>query len=214
MQDKTNFKSGLINRDLFHNPNIQEIMQYNFIIVQHFVSSDSEHSEGNRLQSMYTPTHLPHLAIINPLTGSEEHVFALSEIETQERFLDGSMVSVLFAIVTAFLASCEIENLPAIASPTVGMRTSNHHVEITPANTRPLRSSSWKRPAVSAAVPASRASSSTPRRSDETPRDFVDISAAGGTGKGVSPSGTLGLQTSSASPWKPEDRLCAEDCDG
>lgn len=130
-------------------------MQYNFIIVQHFVSSSDEYSEGNRLQSMYMPKYLPHLAIINPLTGSQERVLTLSEIETQERFLDGSMVSVLFPIVTAFLASCEIESLPSVAPPPAEVQTSNRRVAITPANTRPLRSSSWKRPVFSGGVSGS-----------------------------------------------------------
>ena len=130
-------------------------MQYNFIIVQHFVSSSDEYSEGNRLQSMYMPKYLPHLAIINPLTGSQERVLTLSEIETQERFLDGSMASVLFPIVTAFLASCEIERLPSVAPPPAEVQTSNRRVEITPANTRPLRSSSWKRPVFSGGVSGS-----------------------------------------------------------
>lgn len=130
-------------------------MQYNFIIVQHFVSSSDEYSEGNRLQSMYMPKYLPHLAIINPLTGSQERVLTLSEIETQERFLDGSMASVLFPIVTAFLASCEIESLPSVAPPPAEVQTSNRRVAITPANTRPLRSSSWKRPVFSGGVSGS-----------------------------------------------------------
>ena len=104
---------------------------------------------------MYMPKYLPHLAIINPLTGSQERVFTLSEIETQERFLDGSMASVLFPIVTAFLASCEIERLPSVAPPPAEVQTSNRRVEITPANTRPLRSSSWKRPVFSGGVSGS-----------------------------------------------------------
>ena len=104
---------------------------------------------------MYMPKYLPHLAIINPLTGSQERVLTLSEIETQERFLDGSMASVLFPIVTAFLASCEIERLPSVAPPPAEVQTSNRRVEITPANTRPLRSSSWKRPVFSGGVSGS-----------------------------------------------------------
>ena len=82
-------------------------------------------------------------------------MLTLSEIETQERFLDGSMASVLFPIVTAFLASCEIERLPSVAPPPAEVQTSNRRVEITPANTRPLRSSSWKRPVFSGGVSGS-----------------------------------------------------------
>lgn len=209
-------------------------MQYNFIIVQHFVSSSDEYSEGNRLQSMYMPKYLPHLAIINPLTGSQERVLTLSEIETQERFLDGSMASVLFPIVTAFLASCEIERLPCVAPPPAEVQTSNRRVEITPANTRPLRSSSWKRPVFSggvsgsgfasaAAASASAASSaatsahrttSTPRRTEAVSHDFVDIATTGWNRTHFSPSRTQRLQTPSTSSGKPEGHLRTENGDG
>lgn len=215
-------------------------MQYNFIIVQHFVSSSDEYSEGNRLQSMYMPKYLPHLAIINPLTGSQERVLTLSEIETQERFLDGSMASVLFPIVTAFLASCEIERLPSVAPPPAEVQTSNRRVEITPANTRPLRSSSWKRPVfsggvsgsgfasaaastTSAAASASAAPSastsahrttSTPRRTEAVSHDFVDIATTGWNRTHFSPSRTQRLQTPSTSSGKPEGHLRTENGDG
>ena len=187
---------------------------------------------------MYMPKYLPHLAIINPLTGSQERVFTLSEIETQERFLDGSMASVLFPIVTAFLASCEIESLPSVAPPPAEVQTSNRRVEITPANTRPLRSSSWKRPvfsggvsgsgfaaasasasaSTSAAAPSAATSAhrttSTPRRTEAVSHDFVDIATTGWNRTHFSPSRTQRLQTPSTSSGKPEGHLRTENGDG
>ena len=187
---------------------------------------------------MYMPKYLPHLAIINPLTGSQERVFTLSEIETQERFLDGSMASVLFPIVTAFLASCEIERLPSVAPPPAEVQTSNRRVEITPANTRPLRSSSWKRPVFSggvsgsgfasaaaasttsaaAAAPSASTSAhrttSTPRRTEAVSHDFVDIATTGWNRTHFSPSRTQRLQTPSTSSGKPEGHLRTENGDG
>ena len=167
-------------------------------------------------------------------------MFTLSEIETQERFLDGSMASVLFPIVTAFLASCEIERLPSVAPPPAEVQTSNRRVEITPANTRPLRSSSWKRPVfsggvsgsgfasaaastTSAAASASAASSaatsahrttSTPRRTEAVSHDFVDIATTGWNRTHFSPSRTQRLQTPSTSSGKPEGHLRTENGDG
>ena len=127
---------------------------------------------------MYMPKYLPHLAIINPLTGSQERVFTLSEIETQERFLDGSMASVLFPIVTAFLASCEIESLPSVAPPPAEVQTSNRRVAITPANTRPLRSSSWKRPVFSGGVSGSGFASASASTSSAAAASTTSAAAA------------------------------------
>ena len=70
---------------------VMDIMECNFIIVQHFANPDStEFCEGNRLCSFYAMGSLPYVGIINPLTGGEMKRISAIDCSNVDRFVDAS----------------------------------------------------------------------------------------------------------------------------
>ena len=117
-----------------------DIMECNFIIVQHFINPDpNEPCESNRLRSFYDVEELPYVGIINPMTGCEMKCIKAADCFNVERFTDSSSYNdIESSIVTNFLMNNSIENLPPIPAPSIEMKTSIHACPITPANIKPL----------------------------------------------------------------------------
>ncbi|KAK6462355.1 hypothetical protein DFJ63DRAFT_335682 [Scheffersomyces coipomensis] len=65
IQDATDFKSQVLNRDFWSKPNIKAIVKENFIFLQYHHDSPN----GVNYTNFYTTDELPHVAILDPLTG-------------------------------------------------------------------------------------------------------------------------------------------------
>lgn len=107
-----------------------EVMESNFIIVQHLVDTSSyKPKEGNRLSVVYDVSQYPFVAIINPLTGCVETQIYMSKYSNKAKFLD---------FITGFLIEDTLSSLPMIPAPSIDMQTSDRITPITPANVKPL----------------------------------------------------------------------------
>lgn len=65
IQDSTDFQCQVLNRDLWKNDEVKEIIKKNFIFVQYEVTSDA----GRKHQTFYPFHGFPYIAIMDSLTG-------------------------------------------------------------------------------------------------------------------------------------------------
>eukprot|EP00924_Labyrinthula_sp_SR-Ha-C_P013116 maker-scaffold_12-snap-gene-10.55-mRNA-1 protein AED:0.06 eAED:0.06 QI:99/0.88/0.9/1/0.44/0.3/10/579/421 len=73
IQKDSEFASFTLNRDLWSNDVVQELVRNNFLL---FLKEES-HPEAERIKTYYKPTEFPYVAIIDPFTGEEMLVLKL-----------------------------------------------------------------------------------------------------------------------------------------
>lgn len=74
LQDHTEFLSQCLNRDVWSNENLKNIIRNYFVFWQVSI----ENMEGNRFKTFYNVEHSPYVAIIDPRTG--EHLNSVKDI--------------------------------------------------------------------------------------------------------------------------------------
>ncbi|EEA08083.1 uncharacterized protein CMU_032240 [Cryptosporidium muris RN66] len=75
IQSPREFLSMILNRDIWNDSLVQEVITYNFI----FWQRSSNTPEGSEWCSLYSVTHLPHVAVVEPRTGRQLKVWDVAK---------------------------------------------------------------------------------------------------------------------------------------
>ncbi|CAD7093922.1 unnamed protein product [Hermetia illucens] len=78
LQDNSEFKSQIINRDIWSDPILKELVQKHFVLWQ--VSVDN--AEGLRFKTFYKVDTIPYICIIDPRTGENKQAFDVVTSQT------------------------------------------------------------------------------------------------------------------------------------
>lgn len=82
IQDNTEFQCQILNRDLWSNSSVKEIIKSNFVFLQY--EADSE--DGETYRTLYPFESFPHIAVLDPWTGEQQRVW--SKVPHPELFVE------------------------------------------------------------------------------------------------------------------------------
>lgn len=91
LQDNTNFKCQILNRDIWSNDKIRSILQEHFVFWQIAI----DNSEGMRFQSFYNVRTFPFVCILDPTTGEQK-----TSYENDTQFEENVFMKELLSFLT------------------------------------------------------------------------------------------------------------------
>lgn len=101
IQKDSEFLSYNLNRDIWCNEIVKELISSNFIFFQH----DETTSEAQKYKTLYNPANLPHIAIVDPFTGEQ-----MIEIELAPYQSDSAdMLAAFLEVTNGFLEANVLE---------------------------------------------------------------------------------------------------------
>jgi hypothetical protein len=113
IQDVTEFACQVLNRDVWRNQTVKDIVQSNFVFWQvfevylfqfdecHFLQSYIDTGEGKRVCAYYNIQHFPYVAILDPRTGE-----MLKQIHTNDASVVADMCTFIYKYIFINILLC------------------------------------------------------------------------------------------------------------